>query len=94
VKSFNPIYRISHSALSFIHKSLLNQWCGHHEVLLPTLLYHNHYSMMDFGGRGQFIPSGFKNKFYTSDTLRWRPVFEKAGDKKNKLYHPVKAMKV
>lgn len=91
IRSFNPIYRISHSALSFIHRSLLNQWRGHHEVLLPTLLYHNSYKIVDFGGEGAFVQPGFTKKFYTSKTFRWRPVFSKPGKQKNKLYHPVKS---
>ncbi|HYX09039.1 MAG TPA: DUF707 domain-containing protein, partial [Bacteroidales bacterium] len=91
LKSFNPIYRISNSALTFVHKQLLDQWSGHHEVLLPTLLYHHNFRILDFGGKGEFVKPGFKNKFYTSDTLRWRPVFTEIGPLKNKIYHPLKS---
>lgn len=96
IRSFNPIYRISNDALDYIHRALLSHWCGHHEVLLATLLYGAGFKLMDFGGKGKFVPKGFENKFYTSNignthgTMRWRPAFTSVGPDKNKLYHPVK----
>jgi hypothetical protein len=90
VRSFNPVYRISRAALQFIHESLLDKWSGHHEVLLPTLLNDNNFSIIDFGGTGCFVPPSFHNRFYTTNTFRWRPAFTAVGDLKNKLYHPVK----
>ncbi len=98
LRSFNPIYRISRRALNFIHRALSQKWMGHHEVLFPTLLYHNQYKLMDFGGKGDFVPRGNKNKFYTwiskrgvqVGTLRYRPVLSVPGNERNKLYHPVK----
>jgi len=88
--SLNPVYRMSFEALSFINDALQNKWKGHHEVLIPTLLYNNNFKIMDFGGRGYFAPPEYKNRFYTSQTFRWRPVFKTTGYLKNKLYHPVK----
>lgn len=101
IRSFNPIYRISRRALEILHKALLSKWCGHHEVLIPTLLYESGFSVTDFGGNGEFVPKGFKNKFYVDNThnkngmlsdgtMRWRPVFKEVGELKDKLYHPVK----
>ncbi|MES2006380.1 MAG: hypothetical protein V4450_17815 [Bacteroidota bacterium] len=90
LRSFNPIYRLSAAALFFIQQQLYNKWSGHHEVLLPTLLYHNNFSLSDFGGDGEFVDKGAENKFYSKETFRWRPAFNKAGGLKNKLYHPVK----
>lgn len=90
VSSFNPIYRLSYSALTFIHQALLDKWSGHHEVLLPTLLYNNNFTLMDFGANGVFAPPGFQNRFYSWKTHRWRPSFKKVGDQMNKIYHPVK----
>lgn len=91
ISSFNPIYRISFQALSFIHDALLNKWSGHHEVLLPTLIYNNKFKVMDFGGTGTFVPPGNYERFYTQETFRWRPSFEKIGSRSDKLYHPVKS---
>ncbi|WP_276483904.1 hypothetical protein [Paraflavitalea pollutisoli] len=90
VRSFNPVYRMSAAALGFIHQSLTTGWSGHHEVLLPTLLYHHQFTLLDIGGRGRFTPPGFKDRFYDYRTYRYRPVFREAGPVKNKLYHPVK----
>lgn len=100
IRSFNPIYRISERALRFIHNALRDKWCGHHEVLIPTLLYNAGYNILDFGGSGSFILQAYKNKFYSSSknsegqlfesTMRWRPLWKNIGGEKNKLYHPVK----
>jgi hypothetical protein len=101
IRSFNPAYRISRAALAFINRSLSDYWIGHHEVLLPTLLHHGGFSISDFGGCGEFVIKGNENRFYTSGgpdatgrladgTMRYRPLWEKEGMEKNKLYHPVK----
>lgn len=100
IRSFNPIYRISRAALHFIHTSLRNGWKGHHEVLIPTLLYHEKFKVLDFGGNGRLVQSVNMNRFYTSGsdahgelsvgTMRFRPVWKAVGSQENKLYHPVK----
>jgi hypothetical protein len=90
LRSFNPIYRMSYEGLKFIHKMLSNGWIGHHEVLLPTLLYNNKFKLLDFGGNGDFTDHNCVNRFYTSQTFRWRPIFLMPGSMKDKLYHPVK----
>jgi radical SAM protein with 4Fe4S-binding SPASM domain len=98
LRSFNPIYRISKSSLIFLDDCLKNGWIGHYEILFPTLLYREGFSLMDFGGTGKFTPPELKNKFYTSSerstllegTFRYRPVMSEIGNEKDKLYHPVK----
>jgi hypothetical protein len=101
LRSFNTVYRLSKSALAFLDQSMKDGWCGHHEVLLPTLLYRNGFSIMDIGGNGSFTPKTMENMFYVDSgsdsrgtlakgTMRFRPCFWKAGIKRNKLYHPVK----
>lgn len=101
LRSFNPIYRISNAALELLHKALSSKWCGHHEVLIPSILYESGLDISDFGGKGEFVPEGFENKFYLENTpnakgiladgtMRWRPLFQNCGDTANKLYHPVK----
>lgn len=98
IRSFNPIYRISHAAIEFIHRALLNGWCGHHEVLFPTLLFNGGFDLVDFGGDGSFVIPGNENKYYigsqshdlNTGTMRYRPIFNFVGEIKNKLYHPVK----
>ena len=100
LRSFNVIFRISNRALQFIHEAQIDGWQGLNESIFPTLLYNNGFTLLDFGGNGEFVAPGFKNRFYTSysteyghltmGTLRFRPSREKAGFRKNSLYHPVK----
>jgi hypothetical protein len=103
LRSFNPIYRLSKAALSFLHESLSDRWCGHNEVVWPTLLQHNGFKIMDIGGKGRFVPPRMEENFYTESesssngalkhgTMRYRPSFWKVGQEKNKLYHPVKPL--
>lgn len=90
-RSFNPIYRISHSALAAIHEAHQDGWKGHNEVLLPTLISRSRFSISDFGGEGPFVPSHRTNKFYIAKlTLRYRPIHERTRFYRNKIYHPVK----
>jgi hypothetical protein len=101
IRSFNVIFRISNRALLLIHREQQDGWRGHPEVLIPTLLDNQGYTLMDFGGDGAFSLPELKNTFYTSGstqdgipnpfcTMRWRPLRARAGVSKNKIYHPVK----
>lgn len=96
LRSFNPIYRISKEALTLIDHTLMEGSYGHHEVLVPTLLYSNGYSIEDFGGAGSFTPKSFINKIYIQHgqegTMRYRPIFNREDDFpfENRLFHPVK----
>jgi Protein of unknown function (DUF3405) len=103
LRSFNPIHRLSKASLSFLHQSLSDGWCGHNEVLWPTLLHHSGFTIMDIGGKGRFTPSSMKDNFYTesesngagslnSGTMRFTPFFWRVGPEKDKLYHPVKPL--
>jgi len=104
IKSFNPIYRISNKALSYLHKVLCAQNYGHHEALIPTVLNNAGFSLLDYGGIGNFTPQEFKNRFYNSvstlddyysnTTMRFRPPYDREKIENtpcdNQLYHPVK----
>lgn len=101
IRSFNPIYRISNKALAHIDSALQRYWTGHHEVLLPTLIYKGGLKLLDLGGTGTFTDSSFENRFYDSvkipsdgslvaGTMRWRPVIDEKIYQRGKLYHPVK----
>jgi hypothetical protein len=103
LRCFNPICRLSNASLSFLHQSLSDGWCGHNEVLWPTLLHHNGFTITDIGGKGRFTPPGMEDNFYTESesksdgalhcgTMRYRPSFWRVGQEKNKLYHPVKPL--
>lgn len=92
LKSFNPIYRLSRQALACIDAYLRIGWMGHHEVLLPTLLYNKGFLVEDFGGEGAFVCPENKAKFYDDTSMRIAPVLP--DDRKNYLFHPVKEEKV
>ncbi|MCD7937999.1 MAG: hypothetical protein LUG98_14170 [Tannerellaceae bacterium] len=96
--SFNPIYRLSGKALILLNKCLSEGDGGHNEVIIPTLLNYENYKILDFGGRGNFVPQGSEDKFYLCEddlyiwgTMRHKPSFKE--DEiylPNMLYHPVK----
>lgn len=92
LKSFNPIYRLSRQALACIDAYLIIGWMGHHEVLLPTLLYNEGFLLEDFGGEGTFVRPENKAKFYDDTSMRIAPVLP--DDRKNYLFHPVKEEKI
>ena len=92
LRSFNPIYRLSSQALACIDDHLRKDWIGHHEVLLPTLLYNKGFLLEDFGGEGTFVRPENNAKFYDDTSMRIAPVLP--DDRKNYLFHPVKEEKV
>ena len=92
LKAFNPIYRLSRKALACIDAYLRIGWMGHHEVLLPTVLYNKGFLVEDFGGVGAFVCPENKAKFYNDTSMRIAPVLP--DDRKNYLFHPVKEEKI
>ena len=101
LRSFNVIYRISNRALEFLHVEQQDGWQGFNEVSIPTLLNHGGYRILDFGGDGDFTLPELKNRTYTSQglkdgllnpfcTMHWRPSSDRAGLRRNKLYHSIK----
>lgn len=99
VKSFNPVYRISRSALLSLDRYLSEGNEGHHEVLIPTFLKAAGFSVADFGGRGSFVEEGFEDSAYVTDggypTMRYRPAILSSREMTvpDKLYHPIKQPK-
>lgn len=102
IRSFNPIYRISSGALSFLDNVLKEENSGHHEVLIPSVLHHSGFKILDFGGKGKFVPSGYEERFYLSNATTdirfpYGTMIHKTDmDKmqihllKDKLVHPIK----
>lgn len=93
VKSFNPIYRLSNKALQCIDTHLRQGWKGHHECLIPTLLYNKGFSIEDFGGEGILVKDTNKKRYYDEETFGLRPVLPD-NNQKDMLFHPVKEEKV
>ena len=93
LKSFNPIYRLSHQALACIDEHLRNGWIGHHEILIPTLLACKGFQIEDFGGNGSYVvKEANRNNFYDKTSIGLNPLIP--DDRKNYLFHPVKEEKV
>lgn len=92
LRAFNPICRLSCQALACIDAHLREDWMGHHEVFLPTLLYNKGFLLEDFGGEGAFVHPENKAKFYDDTSMRLAPVLP--DDRENYLFHPVKEEKV
>ena len=101
VKSFNPIYRISRRAVSFLDSYLKETGNkGFYEVVMATALYNNGFLLEDFGGTGDFVKRKNLHRFYVQDagtnngTMRGRPLFGMregaAFGTKDKLFHPVR----
>lgn len=100
VKAFNPICRYSRRALQYIDKYQKEGHSAHSEVLIPTCLYNAGMKITDFGGTGEFVRPGWRNKSYVqgsgtnNGTMRYRPVFLeeeiKALNVRDKLFHPLK----
>lgn len=101
VKGFNPICRYSCQALAYLDLFQKAGNSAHSEVLITTSLYLAGFKIGDFGGQGEFVPEGYKNKYYVynseecdGSTMRYRPVYNAMdiSEKgiKNKLYHPIK----
>src|SRR5699024_8947745 len=68
IRSFNPIYRISREVVKFLERAFMSGWKGHYETTFPTLLYHNGFQLLDFGGNGDFANQ--RNNFYISRNTR------------------------
>jgi Protein of unknown function (DUF3405) len=86
--SFNPIYRISNKALRCIDSYLKRGFAGHHEMIFPTILKREDFTLADFSTKQNYITPSLG--YCTLSTMRWKPIFFIKGFKKNKLYHPVK----
>ena len=102
LRSFLPIQRLSKRAIRLLENRVREGWRGHLEGLVPTILSLEGYRLEDFGGSGNFVRAGYRNKFYTSrgffgyggltllGSMRWRPPHLVRGLRRNRLYHPVK----
>jgi hypothetical protein len=99
--SFNPVYRISKEAIKYLENKMKEGWMGHHETLIPTLLYNAGFPILDFGGDGDFCLFNNRNRFYKVNqctlhdrkhhsSMRYRPFVDLAEISENLLYHPVK----
>ena len=101
IKGFNPICRYSNAALAYLDHYQKMGYSAHSEVLITTCLYHGGFKIGDFGGRGEFVPEGYENRYYIPNmsgindgTMRYRPLYTlkeiEGTGLRNKLFHPLK----
>jgi hypothetical protein len=64
IRGFLPIARISKHACELLYRKFGQQWKGHEEVVVPTLLNHYRLSIEDIGGEGEFVHPENKTRFY------------------------------
>jgi hypothetical protein len=93
---------VSRRSLELLETRAKEGWVGHFEGLVPTLLADQGHTLADFGGEGDFVPPGLRNRFYKSfswkdgriryfGSMRFRPPFVSLlFARRNTLYHPVK----
>lgn len=102
IGNFMPITRISRRGLEAIDAAYRAGWNGHCEVTWPTILHRAGLTIEDFGGDGEFVRPGNKNRFYTNTprdkdlwpgSLVFRPVRALPGFRRNRLWHPVKPLR-
>jgi len=98
MRSFNPIYKISKTALHFLYTTLRSGVYGHHEVVMPTLLHHNGFAISDFGGipedalgekEGLYVTKSQYSAFGSMQHIPFTQ-FDCFMKWKNVLVHPVK----
>lgn len=98
IRSFNPIYRISTQAMTYLDRCFRSGWVGHNEVIISTLLMHGGFEILDLNGNSKFSPEGITYSRTKSNhkgslnkgSFRYRPTMNRTGFRKNTLYHPVK----
>lgn len=99
IRTFYPVARFSNSALSFLNKELKSGISGHGEVLLPTLLSMNGFSLNDLSMMENsshnpatlILPCSQRAISANNDgTYRYRPLINRDEIKEEYLYHPVK----
>jgi hypothetical protein len=97
--SFMPIIRMSRVALAAVDQAYRAGWGGHCEVTWPTIVLRAGLRVEDFGGDGEFVGVGNRNRFYTNKpgnadhapgSMVFRPARIAPGRQPGMLWHPVK----
>jgi hypothetical protein len=67
-----PLVRLSRPAAEVIIRGVSEQWTGHPEAVIPTLVNRAGLQIGDFGGKGSFMPPGHENRWYSDRTWHWQ----------------------
>ncbi|MBI1180437.1 MAG: DUF3405 domain-containing protein [Alphaproteobacteria bacterium] len=99
IRGFFPFYRLSRRGVDVLQAAFAEGWEGHYEAIVPVILARAGCIIEDFGGAGEFVAPGNRNRFYLSaqrtlsmspGTFVYRPVFTRPGKRADTLWHPVK----
>jgi len=102
IRGFFPIVRYSKRACERLVNAYLEGWRGHFEVLVPTVLSMQGFSIEDIGGDCEFTPAERRNHFYQNTpknealapgTFRFQPSHSLPLELPDMLYHPIKPAK-
>ena len=99
IRAFLPVFRASRRFLADVDGFYCDGGDGHYEQIWPYVALARGLELEDFGGQGQYVKPGNRNRFYTSTpetpplypgTFRYRPPRRHAGTRPMTLWHPVK----
>jgi hypothetical protein len=100
VRGLFPLYRLSHDALVRLDAAYCEGWGGHYEVAIPTVLTQAGMRIEDFGGDGELVATGNRNRFYRNTpinaglapgTFTVTPNTIDPASPPDLLWHPIKA---
>lgn len=77
--AFTVIYRIKGVAIDYIFEKMRNGWKGHIEVLFPTLLHLNSFTMKDFGGVAYGDFKGVSDDNYVNKYKKFYNIIDENG---------------
>ena len=99
VRGFFPLARLSARAVDALIVAGQRGVDGIYELVWPTVLNHEGFTIEDIGGNGPFVRPENINRWYTSTltdqelapgSFVSRPIRSRPGWKRNTLWHPVK----
>lgn len=70
VRGFFPVLRVTKGALEAFERATRRGWNGHYEVVLPTVLRKQGFTISDIGGNGEFTPNERIGQNYINSTER------------------------
>jgi hypothetical protein len=101
--SFMPIWRATRQAMQVMDQRYREGWTGHSELTWPTILHRAGLKIEDIGGHGAFVSPANRGRFYTNTMSTWdlspgsfvyKPARHGTWWRRNRLWHPVKPLRV
>lgn len=99
LRAFLPALRVSHCLLQEVDRFYREGGNGHYEYSWTYVARACSLSLEDFGGRGEYVKPGNRNRYYSSSpemsylypgSFRYRPAMNRPGRRRLRLWHPIK----